>query len=165
MEEKEPNMNTERITVYASPSLKAEMERFATQNNFSSLSSLLKRGYSVLTQVMTLDGYNENQPSLRDQINEVLKKLEEIKLDKILKKQQEEIINQEFENIPPDEIPSFEEISEKIIELIMEFNGIKDFVLMDHLREQYSEGLIWAVLVKLEKKGTIKLKDGEWKLK
>ena len=165
MAEKRSNKSTERITVYTSLELKEEMEEFAREHNFGSTSTMLKRGYSILKQVMVLNGVSSTGPSLREQLETVIQKLEEIQLERTLSKKQEIIIEEELENIPPGDIPGFKIISSKILDLIDEFDGIKDLVLMDHLRDEYSEGIIWAVLVKLNQKGTIKLQDGEWKRK
>jgi len=165
MVEMRSNKSTERITVYTPPELKKEMEEFARVHNFGSASTMLKRGYSILKQVMVLNGVSPTGPSLREQLETVIQKLEEIQLERSLNKQQEIIIEGELDKISPKDIPGFKIISSKILDLIDEFDGIKDIVLMDHLREEYSEGIIWAVLVKLNQKGTIKLIAGEWKRK
>lgn len=72
------------------------------------------------------------------------------------------LIEKEIEEFPIDEIPNYEEVAVALLDFILEFDGIKDFVLMAHFRSKYSEGIIWATLNKLQKQRNLTIKKGEW---
>ena len=163
MEEKQKS-SLKKITVYASPELKEEMERYKEEKHFSSLSSMLRMGFTLMKQVLGTDSSKPNEPTLAERLEGIETKIEEVKSELVfLGKQQEEIDN-EFDSVPVEIIPNFKIISEKILSLISELDGIKDFVIMEHLRNEYSEGIIWASLMKLKNMKKIKLVNGEWKL-
>ena len=87
-----------------------------------------------------------------------------INTEKVLELREQET-HHKIKNIPMSDIPDFKNISEILLNLIHESKGIKDFVLMEHMRLLgYSEATIWLILYKLEGIGKIDLRDGEWKL-
>lgn len=153
-----------RITVYTSPNLKKDMESFKKEKGFKSLSSMLSTAFLILKQVLGSGSSKPYGERLEEKLDRIEKRLEEIHIEKDLLDKDEKIIDKEFEGFSIDNIPDYNKISKKIIKLIQEFDGIKDFVLMQHLRKEYSEGILWAVLVKLKEEKKIKLKDGVWKI-
>lgn len=167
MEKEQQNIEKKqlkRITVYTSPRLKKEMALYKKKKGFKSLSSMLSTAFLIMKQVLGSGSSKPIGERLEEQLDRIEKRLEEIQIEKKLLDNQEKIIDKQFEQISIDDIPNYQEIANDILTLIKEFDGIKDFVLMEHLRKKYSEGIIWAVLVKLKGEKKIKLKDGIWKI-
>jgi len=165
VENKNSRKKLQRVTVYVSSSLKNQMETFKKGKGFNSLSNMLKTGFFIMQQVLGSKSSMPYGEKLEEQLDRIEKRLEEIQLEKEVINKQEEIIDNEFNHLTKEEIPNYSEIANAIIDLISEYDGIKDFVLMEHLRKNYSEGIIWAVLNKLHQEKQIKIKDGIWKNK
>jgi len=155
----------ERVTVYLSPRLKEEMEAYRKANGYRSLSEMLRRGFFVLKQVFgSQASFSSREQDVLEQLDRIEQRLEEIRLESEAISDQERAIEREVSEMPSDEIPSFDDVASSILKLLTEFNGLKDFILMEHLRSKYSEGIIWATLLKLKKDKKIELKDGAWKI-
>jgi len=95
---------------------------------------------------------------------EIEKRLEEIELEQRSIEVQENMIDTQFETIPPDVIPNYDQIESEILEFIKDFGEIKDFVIMEHFRKKYSEGILWTTLIKLKEQKRITMKNGVCKL-
>ena len=162
-EKNNSNKKLERITVYISPDLKQEMEEFQKAKGYKSLSDMLRRAYIILRHIFGSDIMELKENNLQEQINRIENKLSDIALELKAIEKKETIIKKEFEQTDIKEIPSFEVVSQAILELIDNFDGIKDFVLMEHLRHKFSEGVIWTTLVKLKNQKIIEEINGVWK--
>jgi len=169
MGEKKENLDqtkrfTERITVYTSPKLKEEMETFSQTQGYGSCSAMLRRGYYLLKQLMgsSLDLTDQD---IESKLLRIEKKLEEIELEQKSIESQENIIDTEFEQISLETIANYDQIESDILHFIKDFGEIKDFVIMEHFRRKYSEGIIWATLIKLKEQKKISMKEGVCKLK
>lgn len=164
MEEKNnSNKKLERITVYTSPELKQEMEEFQKAKGYKSLSDMLRRGYILLRHIFGSEILELKENNLQEQMNRIENKLEDIALELKAIEKKESLIDKEIEQTDIKEIPSFEKVSHAILELVDNFDGIKDFVLMEHLRHKFSEGVIWTTLVKLKNQKIIDEINGVWK--
>jgi len=125
---------------------------------------MLKMGFTIMQQVLGRDPSKPYEPTLAERLEGIETRIEEVKSELVLLVKQQEEIDKEIENVPIENLPNFKIISEQILSLIKELDGVKDFVLMEHLRNEYSEGIIWASLVKLKNMNKIKLVNGVWKL-
>ncbi len=166
MEEEKESQNTnasERVTVYLSPEKKKEMQEYKKAKGYKSMSEMLRRSFDILKHVFGTEAVELQGQSIQDQLNRIEQKLAEIVEEQQIIQRQEELIDKEFEEIPPGEVPSFEQVVQDILDLIDDFEGIKDFVLMEQLRKKYSEGVVWTTLVNLKNQKVITLKKGEWK--
>ncbi|MHA1252438.1 MAG: hypothetical protein ACTSRP_20810 [Candidatus Helarchaeota archaeon] len=164
MEEKKSNSNLKKITVYISPELKEEMEAFKKEKGYRSLSDMLRRGFLILKHVFGSENIELVEDNLNKKLEKIEERLEDIAMQLNILDKKEALIDQQIEQTPIQEIPSFEVLSSEILQLVRDFDGIKDFVLMDHLRTKYSEGVIWTTLVKLKQQGKIIEKEGFWKI-
>ncbi len=168
MGEKKENLDqtkrfTERITVYTSPKLKDEMEAFSKSQGYGSCSAMLRRGYYLLKQLMG-SSLDLKEQDIEQKLFSIEKRLEEIELEQKSIDSQENIIDTEFEKVSPGSIPNYDVIESKILEFIRDFGEIKDFIIMEHFRKKYSEGILWTTLIKLKEQKKITMENGVCKL-
>lgn len=159
------------------------MNNYTETKNYGNRSEMLRIAFRTLKQVFPLESSNTERISIEDRLKRIEKRLEEIKIEtKIMDKEDRVISNQElalnireseiherFDKLSPNDIPHYEEIVDSIMKLISNFKntsegGIKDFVLMEHLRPKYTDSLVWLVLYKLRKLGKLMLEKGVWKI-
>jgi len=102
--------------------------------------------------------------NIEQKLIEIEKRLEEIELEQRSLEVQENIIDTEFEHISPETIANYDVIESEILEFIRDFGEIKDFIIMEHFRKRYSEGIIWTTLIRLKEQKKISMKEGVCKL-
>lgn len=172
-QEKEKKKGYDKITVYLPPGLKKIIDDYVVKNHYSNRSVLFRRAFKTLSYIFPLETSGQEKPkiSIQEQLEAIEKKIDALKIEKqIIEKEEEviekeeELIDNEFDEFPLEGIPQYNSIADNIFYILEEFpeHKIKDFVLMQYLRQKFSDGSIWAVLVQLKNKKLIKLKDGYW---
>jgi len=175
----EQKKDLKKISVYCSSKLKKEIIEYKEQNHFKSLSSMFVRAFLLLR-----DSYSsintQSRISLEDRLSDIQEKLESLNLKKELLENEDKLIENQASALDLKdlelsntaiisskvEIPDFDKISEEILAFIekMPNRKIKDFVIMNHFRKSYSEGIIWSILLHLRDRKKLRLENGLWVL-
>lgn len=144
---------------------------------YKTITQLFEMAFRTLTWLRPLDA-TEDHISLADQLDEIQKRLDSLEFQKqFLEKEREkhrnlnELLNfkeleayDKIKSIEIEQIPNYQEIIVDIMDLLRDPEGVKDFVLMEQLRQYgHPESTVWLLLYKLRQLGKIKLDEGTWK--
>ncbi|MFX0132073.1 MAG: CopG family ribbon-helix-helix protein [Candidatus Hodarchaeota archaeon] len=167
-----------RISVYLPSDLLDEIDEYKKKKKYATRSELFRMAFRTLQKIYPIEVTEGRRKSIEEYLMDIENRLEKIELEqKILENEdsmiqnkslqiqlEEEDLQNEILDVSPEDIPNFSEIENEILDFLSSYpdNRIKDFVLMEHFRKQYSESVIWAVLVHLKKKNKLKLKNGIW---
>lgn len=157
--------NTIRISVYLPEKLLEEIDRYKRDQGYTNRSALFRHAYKTHRLVYDKSD-SSGVPSLSDRLANIEKTIEEFQLELKLALNRKQDIEHEIEatelNI------NFEEVASELLAAIKDphlFDGsVKDFVIIDYFKGEYSRGVIFHVLSLLKNQGILSLKDGVWEV-
>lgn len=157
--------NTIRISVYLPENLLKEMDKYKRDHGYATRSALIRHAYKTHRLIYDKSS-SPGDLSLTDRLENIEKTIEEFQLELKLALNRKQDIEHEIEatelNI------NFEEVASELLAAIKDpqlFDGsVKDYVIIDYFKGEYSRGIIFHVLSTLKNQGILSLKDGVWEI-